>query len=120
MSASPALTFPSSPEVQANEGKVRPQEQTFPPSGSASADEIKPTHSASQSEGRLPQDEVKLQWNSAQQVPVYQFVTQQGTLILQVPSEQLLDLARDIAQEFDREPAFGTKDTVEGGKENGH
>jgi hypothetical protein len=119
MSVSPALTFPPSPEVQANQGKVRSQEQTFPPSGNTSADAAKPVQSASQSADSLPQDEVKLQWNSAQEVPVYQFVNQQGSLILQVPSAQLLNLARDIAQEFDREPASKTTEEVEGGKENG-
>lgn len=98
---------------------MRSQEQTFPPSGNASPDEVKPTQSAAQSADSLPQDEVKLQWNSAQQVPVYQFVNQHGSLILQVPSEQVLDLAHDIAQELDQEPAPKATEAVEGGKENG-
>lgn len=50
-----------------------------------------------------PQDEVKLQFEPPGEIAVYQFVDQHGTLILQVPPQQMLDLARQISQELAQE-----------------
>lgn len=50
------------------------------------------------------QDEVKLQWDSSDQVRIYQFVNQQsGALILQVPSEEVLNVDRGIQESLQNE-----------------
>lgn len=98
---------------------MRPQDQTFPPSGNASQDQVATPQSAPETGGVESQDEVKLQWNSTEQIPVYQFVNQHGSLILQVPSEQMVNLARDISQEFAEEAAPKAATRAVGGKENG-
>ena len=64
----------------------------------------------------LPQDEVKVQWDSSDQIVVYQFVNQQGSLVLQVPSEQVLNLARQISQELAKEAAPKAASGAEGEK----
>jgi hypothetical protein len=46
-----------------------------------------------------PEDAVKVQWDTSDQIVVYQFINQQGSLILQVPSEQMLNLASQITEE---------------------
>jgi hypothetical protein len=121
MIVSPTHTFPPSAEDQAAQGKVRaPQEQTFPPSGDNPPEPARPPESASAGNADPAQDEVKLQWNSAEQIQVYQFVDQQGSLILQVPSQQLLNQAGDIAQELTHEEApKPAAAAVEGGKDHG-
>jgi len=64
-------------------------------------------------------DVVKVQLEPPDEIAVYQFVDQQGTLILQVPPQVLLNLARDISQELAAETAAKSA-AVEGGKDNGH
>jgi hypothetical protein len=118
MSVSPAQAFPPPPEAQTGQGKVRAQEETFPPSGKGSSGEPSAAQRAAKPAPE-PQDEVKLQWNPSDPIPVYQFINQQGSLILQVPSEQELNLAREIAQELSQETAPRTTDAVEGSKGNG-
>ena len=63
-----------------------------------------------------PEDEVKVQWDQSDQVVVYQFINQQGSLILQVPSEQMLNIARDISQELAQATAPKPSAGTEGGK----
>jgi hypothetical protein len=93
--------------------------QTFPPSGNDAAEEQSPAQSASTAAPR-GQDEVKLQWQPPGETAVYQFVNQQGTLILQVPSEQELNLSREISQELAQKEAAKMQAPVgEGGKDNG-
>src|ERR1700683_2643347 len=107
MSVSPALTYPTSTEPQAEPGQVRADQtppQAFPPSGNDSGEEVSKTQSAPAPAPR-GQDEVKLQWQPPGETAVYQFVNQQGTLILQVPSEQELNLSREISQELAQEEA---------------
>ncbi len=119
MSVSPTHTFPPTAEDQAAVGKVRaPEEKTFPPSGENPPEATKAPESASAARTDAPQDEVKLQWNAAEQIQVYQFVNQQGSLILQVPSQQVLNQAGEIAQELAREDAPKPA-AVEGEKDPG-
>lgn len=66
------------------------------------------------------QDAVEVQWNSADRVLVYEFVNQQGSLILQIPSQELLSLAEVISQELAQAGAGKAAAPVEGGQENGH
>jgi hypothetical protein len=121
MSVSPTLTSPPSTELQAEPGQVRVEgspPQTFPFSGNEATGEDSQAQSAS---GLAPrgQDEVKLQWQPPGETPVYQFVNQEGTLILQVPSEQELNLSREISQELAREEVPKQAPPDEGGSDNG-
>ena len=122
MSVSPAIGPQPSTEPQAEQGNVRVEKsppQTFPPSGNDASGEDSQTESASKPAPR-GQDEVKLQWQPPGETVVYQFVNQQGTLILQVPSEQELNLSRQISQELAQEEAPKTQAVAgEGGKDNG-
>jgi hypothetical protein len=92
---------------------------SLPASGGASIGEISRSQNAPPV-AASPQDEVKVQWDKQDQVVIYQFVNQQGSLILQVPSEQLLSLARQISQELVQETAPQTSVGAEGGKDHGH
>lgn len=67
-----------------------------------------------------PQDEVKVQIELPAEIAVYQFVNQQGTLVLQVPPQQVLNIARDISQELAQEAITEKSAAIEGGKEYGH
>jgi methyl coenzyme M reductase beta subunit len=99
---------------------VRAEQVSFlPASGSASIGEISGSQNAP-AVAASPQDEVKVQWDETDQVEIYQFVNQQGSLILQVPSEQLLSLARQISQELVQEAAAQASAAVEGEKDRGH
>jgi hypothetical protein len=118
MSISPTATFPPSAEPQAEQGKVRVEEaQTFS-SGNASPAEISRQQSSPVSVDR-GKDEVKLHWQPPGETAVYQFLNQKGSVILQVPSEQELNLGREISQEL-AQAAIKEAATVEGGKANGH
>jgi hypothetical protein len=122
MSVSPALGSPPSAEGQAEQGNVRAEQtptpaETFPPSGGDSAEETSPTQSAAGAAAR-GQDEVKLQWEPPNETAVYQFVDQQGSLIVQVPSMQELNQAREIAQELAEESAPKQAPAVDGGKDH--
>jgi uncharacterized FlaG/YvyC family protein len=52
----------------------------------------------------LPQDEVKVKWDTSAHLMVYQFVNQQsGALVLQVPSREVLNLTRGIHESLQEE-----------------
>jgi hypothetical protein len=51
----------------------------------------------------IEQDSVKLQYDPAVHVRIYQFVNQSGNLILQVPSEQELNVTRGIQESLQKE-----------------
>jgi hypothetical protein len=53
------------------------------------------------------------------QIMVYQFMKQPGSLISQVAGEQALNLARKISQELTLEAVPKESARVEGGKDNG-
>jgi hypothetical protein len=122
MSVSAAFGSLPSAEPPAEQENVRVEQappQTFPPSGNDATGEDSPVQSASTPAPR-GQDEVKLQWQPPGETAVYQFVNQQGTLILQVPSEQELNLSRQISQELAQEAAPKAAAVVgEGGKDHG-
>jgi hypothetical protein len=113
MSVSPAVTFPSSAAPQGDQGQVRAEQiQTFPPSGGSSVGESAQQQTTPTSKAR-GEDEVKLQWEPPGNTVVYRFVDQDGTLILQVPPQQILNLAQEISQELAPKPPAAN----EGGKE---
>jgi hypothetical protein len=49
------------------------------------------------------QDEVKVQWDSLDHLMIYQFVNQSGSLVLQVPSEEVLGVTRGIKESLQQE-----------------
>jgi hypothetical protein len=51
------------------------------------------------------QDEVKVQMEPPGEIAVYQFLNQDGTLVLQVPPQQWLELAQSISKELAQEAA---------------
>jgi virulence-associated protein VapD len=56
-------------------------------------------------------------WDESGQVEIYQFVNRQGTVYLQVPSEQLLKLARQISIELARNATRKGSAAAEGGND---
>jgi hypothetical protein len=118
MSVSSALIFPPSTEVPVERGSVRVEAPSIPGVGSGSSGEndqaqIAPAQASS------PEDAVKVQWDTSDQIVVYQFVNQQGSLILQVPSEQMLNLASQISQELAQEAVPKEAVGVAGEEDNG-
>jgi hypothetical protein len=121
MSVSSALIFPPSTEAPVERGSVRVEAPPIPGLGSGSIGEndlaqIAPAQASS------PEDAVKVQWDTSDRIVVYQFVNQQGSLILQVPSEQMLNLASQITEELVQETAPQGPQPVgdTGGKNNGY
>lgn len=120
MSVSSALIFPPSTEEPVERGSVRAEAATIPGAGSGSSGENAQAQIAP-AEGPSPEDAVKVQWDTSDQIVVYQFVDQQGSLILQVPSEQMLNLASQITEELAHEGGSGEVKPVDGagGNDNG-
>ncbi len=120
MSVNPTLIFPASTEGQVEPGQVRvqqPASQPIPgsdPTGENGGSQNQP------SRPDLAQDEVKVQMEPPGEIAVYRFLDQDGTLVLQVPPQQLLDLAQAIYQELAQEAAPKAASGAEGGKDNGH
>jgi hypothetical protein len=65
------------------------------------------------------QDEVKVQMEPPGEIAVYQFLNQYGTLVLQVPPQQWLDLAQSISKELAQEAAAQAA-SIEKGEDHGH
>jgi hypothetical protein len=68
----------------------------------------------------LGRDEVRLQWDSQDQIAIYQFIDPQGELVVQVPSEQMVNLAREISRQLLQEAKPHTATANAGGKPNGY
>jgi hypothetical protein len=92
---------------------------TIPGSGSGSIGESKQVQNGP-SVTVNSQDEVKVQIEPPAEIPVYQFVNQQGVLILQVPPQPMLNIAHDISQELAQEAITEKSAAIEGGKDDGH
>lgn len=119
MSVSLPVLFPPPAEPEVEQGG--PRAHANPPSipGSGSSGES----GGLQSRGLVSgpeQDVVKVQLEPPGEIPVYQFVNQQGSLVLQVPPQQLLNLALEISQELAENTAPKTSAGSAGGKPNGH
>lgn len=99
--------------------------QVFPPdAGNVSNPEGQPPSEAA-TVSQLQEDEVQLQRDSELKSElIVRYVTGSGTLILQVPGEQMLNLERAIAQEFEQENARPTTAAISaasnGGTSHGH
>jgi hypothetical protein len=103
------------PEIGA--GAIRPAQArtALLPKGSSTA-ERKQTQSAPAA-ATVPQDVVRVQLEPPGEIVVYQFVDQQGKVVLQVPPRQLLELAKQISQEL--QPKAPVPASSAGGKSNG-
>jgi hypothetical protein len=119
MKLGPVLVFPPSTDVPVERENVR-ADQPLPhpaPGNQSTAGKVNPVTNVSTP--AIAQDEVKLQWNSQYQVETYQFLDHRGELIMQIPSEQMLNLAHEISQELLREAAPHTAAAGRGGKSYG-
>ncbi|MFY9980332.1 MAG: hypothetical protein WA252_19670 [Candidatus Sulfotelmatobacter sp.] len=105
MSVSPVLMFPPSTESQDEPAVVRlAQAASQSISGRVSLRENDgpQIHSSAPS---AAQDEVKVQMEPPGEIAVYQFLNQYGNVILQVPPQQMLDMAQSISKELAQEAA---------------
>lgn len=129
MSINPAQGISPTEKVQADAERLRaepvhPSAAATPISGTSPKQE--PTQSRKESlSTELPQDEVQVQRDSeAGGAIVIKYVDRFGDLVLQVPSSQVLGVARAIDQELEQEAkaraeASGPTDNT-GGKDYGH
>lgn len=111
-------TQPTPAEVQVQVENKEPNSGTPPKSESQTSEKT----SAS---AELPQDEVDVQRDSQTNGDVVvKYMDHSGNLILQVPSSQVLDVARAIDQDFRAEEAKAreatTKPEDQGGNTHGH
>lgn len=119
MSVSPTIQLlPAAESSDAQGGARAAQIPTLPGSGRGQSRETQQTENRP-SAAAIQQDEVKVQIEPPGEIAVYQFVNQQGTLVLQVPPQQVLNLARDISQEFAQE-AVHESAAIKGGNDHGH
>jgi hypothetical protein len=119
MSIGPAAEFRPSTETQVDRGEVRSgQPSTIPLPERGSTGENKPPQNSS-SVASDPQDVVKVQLEPPAEIVVYQFVDQHGTVVLQVPPRQLVELAQQISQELKRQAAPQEPAGTAEGKSNG-
>jgi hypothetical protein len=115
MSVSPTIRFPPAAESSDAVGGTR---AAIPASGGSSTGESNPIENAP-SITASPQDEVKVQIEPPAEIPVYQFVNEHGVLILQVPPQPMLNIARDISQELAQQAITEKSAAIEGGKDHG-
>jgi hypothetical protein len=119
MSVGSVLVISPSAESTAESAVVRfAQPATQPISGIGSSRENdSPQTLESQQNAR--QDEVKVQIEPPGALAVYQFLNQDGTIVVQVPPQQWLDLAQEISKELAQESATEAA-PVKKGEGNGH
>jgi hypothetical protein len=117
MSVSSALVLP--PAVASGVETEPVRTQVSPPvPGNDSSGESAATQGHS-SGASAAEDAVKVQWEPPGEIAVYRFLDQKGALILQVPPQQLLELAQAIDQELAQEAVPKKISGAEGGKDNG-
>jgi hypothetical protein len=117
MSVSPALILPPSTESSVETAVVRLAQTPQPVSGNGPAKESDTSEIRGLQSG-ASQDEVKVHIEPPGEIAVYQFLNQYGTLVLQVPPQQLLNLAQQISTELAREAALQLS-VVQKGEDNG-
>jgi hypothetical protein len=113
----PPANFPDSPASQAEGGRAKVALAARPISRFAPADN--PSSGNGNSHPSPVPDTVKVQVQPPGEILVYQFVNQQGTVVLQVPPQQLIELAKLISQEL-AEKLSPQSATPAGRKDNGH
>jgi hypothetical protein len=118
MSVGPALRILASAETQAESEEVRAVAQVSSLGEDSYGKTVGPENAPAVAADL--QDEVKVQIEPPAEIAVYQFTSQDGSLIVQVPSEQMLHIARDISQELAQEGITEKSAVTEGGHDNGH
>ena len=112
--------FPPSTEFQDEKAVVslpKPAPQPISGNDSSRQTDEAPIH---RSESSGAQEEVKVQMEPPGEIAVYQFLNQNGTLILQVPPQQWLNLAQEISKELVQETAAKPVAAVGKGETHGH
>ena len=99
-------------------GPASPQLQPSPvPNSGARPKQEVPNASTSSQLAEMPEDEVQVQQDSQTNGRiVIRYLDQAGDLILQVPSSQVLGLARAIDQALQQQAQARTKNGTEGGE----
>lgn len=119
MGVSNLLSFPPSTDTSVETGQVRPT-----PAAPQPVPELGPSAESGNPQVRssgpnVTEDAVKVQWQPPGETPVYQFLDRHGTLVLQVPPQQVLELASEISQEFAQEDALKKVTGDAGGADHG-
>ena len=90
---------------QSSAGDAKPPASQSPPGpslGMGPKTEAAATHSVADA-GSTPTEEVKVQSDPLTGEQVYQFIDRKsGSLILQIPTEQMLNFIRDVQQQWDK------------------
>ena len=113
MNVAPAPVFRPSAVGQAAQAVLRAGKTSIPIPGTGSNGENNQLRSAPVVT-TVQQDVVKVQLKPPGEIVVYQFVDQHGTVVLQVPPQQMLELAEQISQEVAPKPP----EVNEGGKKS--
>lgn len=124
MNVGPAQQLPPETEVHESVRQVPASKSQSPSSGNDLIREA-PKPQNSSPVPAFVQDEVKVQWDSSDHLMIYQFVNQSGSLVLQVPSEEVLGVARGIEESLQQEATKQEAATLqaasgEGEKPNGN
>ncbi|HVI10588.1 MAG TPA: hypothetical protein VND65_20030 [Candidatus Binatia bacterium] len=101
MSVSPVVVVSLPAGTAADGENLRPAEaipERVPSAESAAA-------KSARSSAAAVEDEVKVQWETPGEIAVYQFLDQNGAVVLQVPPQQWINLAQQISQELAQEAA---------------
>ena len=131
MSINPVEKFGSTDRAQSDSQDARTRSVQAPAPASAGPDSgTSPKQQAlnaniAVSSAEMPQDEVQVQRDSATNGDiVIKYVDQHGDLVLQIPSSQVLGVARAIDQELEQEAkaraSSGARTATDGGKVHGH
>jgi hypothetical protein len=82
---------------------AKPVRASQPQPSAAAQIKVAPKLEKPASSAPIAEDVVKLQWDPSVHLRIYQFVNQSGALILQVPSEQQLNVTRGIQESLQKE-----------------
>jgi hypothetical protein len=109
MSISPVPNFDQEAAASVAEANPRrrpsptPEENVVPPDqGTSPKPEARSVQSAAAST-ELPEDEVQVQRETGGDEIVVRYMDHAGNLVLQVPSSQVLDLAKAISQDLEKQ-----------------
>jgi hypothetical protein len=117
MAVSPLTNIRPGTEAEIGAGSVRPAQVPRAPVPRSSSTEKSAHPQEASAVAVVPHDVVKVQLEPPGEIVVYQFVDEHGTVVLQVPPRQVLELAKQISQEL--QPKAPVPVSGEEGKSNG-
>jgi len=117
MAVSPLTDIRPGTGAETGPGSVRPAQVPPTPVPRTGAIEKSAHPKGTPAAADVPHDVVKVQLEPPGEIVVYQFVDQDGTVVLQVPPRQLLELAKQISQEL--QPKDPVQPSREGEKSDG-